>query len=152
MTGVLAPAKTTLQLLARQLHDRGTAVHIVRRQVGGEELQQELAHLLLRERLARLHRGAAGERRREALQAISPPAEAAPREIGNHLSETRAGIEARVRRRHRVENDSPPAEGVDVESDAAQLLPVRLDRVELLVGELERKREEHALADRIGTS
>ena len=47
-TGTLAPAKPALQLLAGQLHDRRAAVHVVRRQVGGEEPEQQLAHLALR--------------------------------------------------------------------------------------------------------
>ena len=46
-TGTLPPAKPALQLLARQLHDRGPPVHVVRRQVGGEESKQQLAHLAL---------------------------------------------------------------------------------------------------------
>ena len=46
-TGTLAPAKPSLQLLARQLHDGRPAVHVVRRQLGREEPQQQLAHLAL---------------------------------------------------------------------------------------------------------
>ena len=47
-TGTLPAAKPALQLLAWQLHDRRAAVHVVRRQIGGEEPEQQLAHLALR--------------------------------------------------------------------------------------------------------
>ena len=46
-TGTLPPAKPPLQLLARQLHDRRAPVHVVRRQLGGEQPEQQLPHLAL---------------------------------------------------------------------------------------------------------
>src|SRR6185369_16376561 len=74
-TGTLPPAKPSLQLLTRQLHDGRAPVHVVWRQLGGEQPEQELAHLALVEPLARLHRGAAGVGGREPLQPVGPAAE-----------------------------------------------------------------------------
>src|SRR5262245_24909734 len=81
MTGTigLASPKPPLQLDARQLHDRGPAVHVVRRQRAGEQPADELFHLLLRQRMAGLDRRAAGERGREALDAVGQRAEASAR-------------------------------------------------------------------------
>ena len=44
-TGMLSPSKPALQLLERQLHDRRAAVDVVRRQLGREEPEHQLAHL-----------------------------------------------------------------------------------------------------------
>src|SRR5438477_4116279 len=93
MTGTLPPAKPALQLLARKLHDGRPPVHVVRRQIGGEEAQQQLPHLALVERLTRLDRGAAGVGRGEPLEPIGPAAEPSAGEIGHQLPETGAGVE-----------------------------------------------------------
>src|SRR5688500_17089367 len=87
ITGTLASPKAALQLLSRQLDDRGTAVHVVRWQVGGEEAEQELPHLPLVQPLPGLHRGAAGVGRREPLQPVGPPAEPPTRQVGHRLTE-----------------------------------------------------------------
>src|SRR3954466_7734606 len=89
-TGTLPPAKPALQLLARQLHDRGSAVHIMGGKIGGEQPEQQLAHLPLLPPLSRLDRRPAGVGRGKALQPVGPPAEAAPSQIGHHLTE--AGV------------------------------------------------------------
>src|SRR6476619_5255787 len=86
-TGTLPTPKPALQLLARQLHDGGTAVHVVGRQVGGEQPQQQLPHFALVERVARFYRGAAGVGRREPFQPVGPATEPPPSEIGHYLSE-----------------------------------------------------------------
>ena len=83
--------------------------------------------------------GTAGVRRGESLQPVGPPAEPAPGEVGHELAEARAGIEPGMRRRHRVDHRRPAAEGLRLEADLTQLLAVLLDRVELLVRELERE-------------
>ena len=51
-------------------------MHVVGRELGGEEARQELAHLALAEGLTRLDRGTAGVGRGETLQPVGPPAEA----------------------------------------------------------------------------
>src|SRR3954466_2417224 len=97
-TGILTAAKPPLQLLARQLHDRGAPVHVMRRQLGGEEPQQQLAHLALVEPLPRLHRGPAGVRGGDPLEPVGPAAEAAARQIRDELPKAGARVEARMRR------------------------------------------------------
>src|SRR5690242_19484809 len=62
-----ASPKSPLQLPARQLHHRGPAVHVVRRERRAEQPQHELPHLLRPEPLTRLDGRATGERRGEAL-------------------------------------------------------------------------------------
>ncbi len=148
-TGTLAPAKPALQLLPGQLHDRGAAVHVVRRQIGGEEAEQQLAHLPLVQPLPRLDRGAAGVGGGEALQPVGPAAEPPARQVGDHLAEAGRGVEARVRRGHRVDHHRAAAERLGLEPDAAQLLAVGLDRVELLVGQLQRERQQEPLRRRV---
>src|SRR5512138_3763151 len=80
-TGTLAAAKPSLQLLARQLHDGRAPVHVVRRKLGREQPEQQLAHLALVQPLARLDRCPARVGRREPLQPVGPPAEAPARKV-----------------------------------------------------------------------
>src|SRR2546426_2411210 len=77
--------KPPLQLVLRQLHDGRPAVHVVGRQSGAEDADDELPHLVRLEPLAGLDRGAAGEAGGEALQPVRPAAEAAAPEIGHEL-------------------------------------------------------------------
>src|SRR5688572_10761318 len=82
-TGTLAPAKPALQLLTRQLDDGRAAVNVVRREIGGEEAQQQLPHLPSFQPFSRLHRRAAGKGGREALERIRPTPEPPPCQIGH---------------------------------------------------------------------
>src|SRR2546427_5217397 len=134
-TGTLPPAKPALQLLAGQLYDRRAPMHVVRRKVGREQPEEQLAHLALVEPLARLDRGPAGVSCGEALEPVGPAAEPPARQVRHQLPEAGAGIELRVRRRHRVQHHRAPAERLGLEPDPAELLVVALDGVELLVGE-----------------
>src|SRR5439155_7149716 len=109
-TGTLAAAKPALQLLARQLDDRRAAMYVVRREVGREELQQQLTHLALFQVLPGLDGRPAGERCGEVLQPVGPAAEPSACEIGHELLEARARVESRVRGRHRVEHHRAPPE------------------------------------------
>src|SRR2546430_7326964 len=84
--GVSGSPKSPLQLSLGQLYDRGSAVHVVRRQRRAEQAKHELAHLLYLEPLARLDGRATGERRREALQPV-----------GERSEERRVGKECRSR-------------------------------------------------------
>src|SRR5947207_6670909 len=76
MTGVRSlesgPAKPAFQFLFGELHQRRSAVHVVRRQGGGEQTHDQLTHLLDVERLAGLDRRAAGVGRSETLESILP--------------------------------------------------------------------------------
>src|SRR5688572_7240493 len=96
-TGTLPAAKSALQLLARELDDRGAPVHVVGRQVGAEQSQEQLAHLPFPEPVTRFHGGSTGVGGSKALQSIGPAAEAPPRQISHHFAEAGAGVEPRVR-------------------------------------------------------
>src|SRR5512141_1262815 len=63
---LLLPAKAALELRPAQLHDRRTAMHVVRGQPGVAERDEERAHLALRELVACLDRRLACDRCREA--------------------------------------------------------------------------------------
>src|SRR5438132_389613 len=94
--GRSAPPKPSLQLVLRQLYDRGPAVHVVRREGRGEQPAHQLPHLFELEPLARLDRGPACEGGGEALEPVRPTAESAAREIRHKLLETARGVEARA--------------------------------------------------------
>src|SRR2546426_9457245 len=78
-------------------HDGRPPVHVVGRQGGAEDADDELPHLVRLEPLAGLDRGAAGEGRGEALQPVRQAAEAAAREISHRSEERRVGKECRSR-------------------------------------------------------
>src|SRR4029079_16797098 len=146
MTGVLAPAKPALQLLAGELYHARASVNVVRRQGAAEHSRHQPAHFLLRECFAGLDRGTAGIGRGEAFEPVCPSPETATSKIGNQLTQAALRIEAWMRRRHGVHDDAPASKGLDLEADAGDLFPVGLDRFELLVGEFKREREQQPLA------
>src|SRR5689334_14053050 len=125
-TGTLAAAKASLQLLTRQLHDGRAPVHVVRRELGREQPQQQLPHLALVEPLPGLDRRATGVRGREPFQPVGPAAEAPAREIGYQLLEAGAGVEPRVGRRDGVEHHRATAERLRLVPDRAERLGVPL--------------------------
>src|SRR5882724_7109931 len=136
MIGRLAPAKPALQLLTGELHDRGPAVHVVRRKIGLEQPEEKLPHLGLAQRLSCFDRRPAGERGREPLQPVGPAAEPSPCEVGDGLPEAGAAIEAWVWSGHCMERDRSSAKGLHLEPYSPDLLLIGLERVQLLVGEL----------------
>src|SRR5207253_9373253 len=77
--GRSAPPKPSLQLVLRQLYDRGPAVHVVRREGRGEQPAHQRRHLFGLEPRACLERGPACEGAGEALVPFSPPAASAAR-------------------------------------------------------------------------
>src|SRR2546430_4008444 len=89
--------KPPLQLVLRQLHDGRPAVHVVGRQGGAEDADDELPHLVRLEPLARLDRGAAGEAGGQALQPARPAAEAAAPQIGHQLPQAARPVQPRQR-------------------------------------------------------
>src|SRR5947208_13765516 len=76
--GRSAPPKPSLQLVLRQLYDRGPAVHVVRREGRGEQPAHQLPHLFELEPLARLARGPAREGARGARGPVPPTRHTAP--------------------------------------------------------------------------
>src|SRR6266540_5419608 len=97
----LGAAKAAFQLLFRQLHHRGTAVHVMGGEGCREQAHDQLAHLSRVERLSRLDRGSTRVGRGEALQPILPAPKSPAGEIGDELLQAACGLEARmgVRRR-----------------------------------------------------
>src|SRR5207247_882655 len=115
--------KPPLQLVLRQLHDGRPAVHVVGRQGGAEDADDELPHLVRLEPLAGLDRGAAGEAGGEALQPVRPAAEAAAREIGHELLQAARRVEPRMRVGSGVNDDGAARERLDLVADAPQQRP-----------------------------
>src|SRR5262245_55643304 len=87
-TGTLPAPKPPLQLLPGELHDGAAAMHIVRGEPGLEEPEEKPPHLFIGEGHAPLHRRTAGEGGSESFETIGPPAETAPRQVGDQLPET----------------------------------------------------------------
>src|SRR5713226_114867 len=121
--------KPALQLVLGQLDYGRAAMHVVRRQSGGEEAGQQSAHLLGVELVPRLDGRPAREGRREALEPVLPPAEAAAREVRDQLLQAARSLEAGMRIGGGVDHDAAAGEGLDLEADAPQQLSVRVDRV-----------------------
>src|SRR6266480_3039034 len=143
--GRSAPPKSSLQLVLRQLYDRGPPVYVVRRERRAEQPTHQLTHLLEPEPLARLDRGPAREGGGEALEAVRPTAEPAAREIRHELLEAAGGVEARMRVGGRVHDHGPAGKRLDLVAHASQQLPVGLDGVELGGRELDREGQEQPL-------
>src|SRR5256885_9118142 len=102
-SGRSAPPKSSLQLVLRQLYDRGPPVYVVRRERRAEQPTHQLTHLLELEPLARLDRGPAREGGGEALEAVRPnPEPAAPGDL-HRLPEAAGGAAARRRAGGRVD-------------------------------------------------
>src|SRR2546428_12768358 len=101
MTGVRCRVsgggKTPVQLFLWQLDHRGPAMHVVRGECGRKQPDEELAHLVGVECLARLDRGSAGVRRGKPPQTILPPAKPAAGGIGDPLLQAARRRETGVR-------------------------------------------------------
>src|SRR5690348_11460061 len=93
-TNGLGAAKAALQLGLGQLHDGRTPVHVVRRELAGEQALDQLALLDRREHLARLDGRAAGVGRGKPLELVVQTAEPVLGEIRYQLLETAPRIEA----------------------------------------------------------
>ena len=111
-------------------------MHVVGRQLGFEEPEKQFAHGALIEPLPRLDGGSAGIGGRKPLQPVGPSAEPPGGQVGHHLAKTLDGVEPRMRRRHGVEHHRPPTERLDLETDPVQFLPMGVDGIELLVGQV----------------
>src|SRR2546430_7585717 len=125
--GRSAPPKPSLQLVLRQLYDRGPAVHVVRREGRGEQPAHQLPHLFELEPLARLDRGPACEGGGEALEPVRPTAESAAREIRHKLLETARGVEARVGVGGGVHDHRPAGKRLDLVPHASDRKSTRLN-------------------------
>ena len=100
---------------------------------------------------ARLDRRAAGVGRGEPLQPVGPAAEPAPGQVGHHLAEARAGIEPRDAERAR-RGARPCARRTARPRSPTRRAPRawRFDRIQLLVGQLQRERQQQPLRGRVG--
>src|SRR6266508_3499228 len=102
---------------------------VVGRQRSGEQSEDQLAHFVDLEVVARLDGGAAGVGRGEPLEPVLPAAEPATREVGDQLLQAPRRLEAGMRIRRGVYDDAPARRGLDLESDAGEQLAMRLDRL-----------------------
>src|SRR5439155_27137241 len=128
--GRSAPPKPSLQLVLRQLYDRGPPVHVVRREGRAEQPTHQLPHLFELEPLARLDRRPARERSGETLEAVRPTGEPPAREIRHELLEAAGGVDPRVRAGGSVHDHGPAGKRLDLVAHASQQLPVGLDGVD----------------------
>jgi len=123
-------------------------VHIVRGKRGAEEAHDELAHLVGIERLPGLDGGTTRIRRGESFEPVLPPAKPAAGEIGDKLLQAPRRLETWVGIRRRVDDDAAAGERLDFVPDAREQLAMRLDRIELGGGKVERQGQEQALRRR----
>src|SRR5674476_24409 len=140
-----AAAKPALDLGPGELHDRAAPVHVVRRERGRHEGDEERAHLARREDLPRLDRRLAGERRREPLVARRDAGIAVAAQRIERLAQTARRIEARMRHRDAADDERVPAEPLDLEAQLREELLMRLERLALRRPQVQRDRKEESL-------
>ncbi len=105
-------------------------MHVMRGERRRKQPDDQLAHLVDVEGLARFDGRAARVRRCKAFQTILPAAKPAAGEISDELLQAARGFEARVGIRRRVDDDAAAGERLDFVPDAREQLAMRLDRIE----------------------
>src|SRR5438270_340341 len=121
MTGTVAsetsaPSEAALELIPREVDDDRSPVDIVRGQLAVAQGDEECPHLRRRKHIPRLDRGLARDRRGEVLVARRRGGRPVAGEGGQRVTETTLRVEARMRRRHRVNDDCLPAEFAELVS------------------------------------
>src|SRR5436190_94001 len=159
MTGIVAgsatpgsaPAKAPLELIPRQVDDGGAAVYVVRGQDALTQRHEQGPHLLRRERVARLDRGLACDGRRKMLTSRARARDPIAGERRERVTQAALGVEARMRRGNGVNDHGLAAELAELVTQRLQQIPMRIERVGLGTGELQREREQQTLR-RAGTA
>src|SRR5678816_3848032 len=100
MTRTLFAPKASIELIPGDLHDRGSAVHVMSGQRRVRETDVEGLHLRRREKIAALDRSLARDGRGETLVARRRAGHAIASECIERIAETAQRVEARVRHRH----------------------------------------------------
>src|SRR6185503_7589529 len=96
----LFAAEASLNLVPRELHDRRAAMHVVRGKRRIAQRDEQRAHLSRRQRVARLDRRLARDRRGESFMARMRSRLAIAGERRERFAQTAFGIEAWMRHRH----------------------------------------------------
>src|SRR3954447_3398889 len=100
MGAALLSAKAALELGPRELHDRGSAMHVVRGRLRVAERDEECTHLAGRQLVTRLDRRLARDGRRKSLVTRMRRRVAVAGERRERLAQTAFGVEAWMRHRH----------------------------------------------------
>src|SRR3954451_24012752 len=123
----LLSAKAALELGPRELHDGGPPVHVVRGEYRVAKGDEEGAHLTRRDLVSRLDRRLAGHRRGDPFMARVRRRVAITGERGERLAQAALRVEARMRHRHRVDEQRVAAEPLDLEAEPREHVAVRLE-------------------------
>src|SRR5689334_19210220 len=138
MTRTLLASETSIELIPGDLHDRGTAVHVVRGQRGIGETDVERLHLRRRQNVAALDRGLARDRRRQSLVARRGARHTIARESVERVAQTTQRVEPRMRHRYGRDDDRVAPERLDLEAELHERVAVRLESIALRGAEMER--------------
>src|SRR5688500_4694756 len=145
MTRTLSSAKSAIELVPRELHDRGASVHVVRRETRRRERQEQRAHLARREDVAGLDGRLARDGRGEALVPGRGARHAVAGERIECLAKAAQGIEAWMRHRHAGDDQRVSTEHLDLEAEQLERLAVALERVALRRPQMQRRGKEQPL-------
>src|SRR4029453_1953336 len=127
---LLSP-EAAIELIPRDLHDRRSAVHVVRWQGGAGETHVERLHLSGRQDVTGLDRRLAGDRRGESLVPRCRARHAIARERIERIAQAPQRIEPRMRHRHGRHYDRVASEWLDLEAQLRERVTVRLEGVAL---------------------
>src|SRR5919108_4883718 len=110
-------AKPAVDLVPREMNDRGSTVHVVRWKHGRSERRVERAHLVGRERVARLDCRFACDGRCKSLVSLRVASEPVASERIESFAQTPLSVEARMRHRHGANDERVTAEPFDLKAE-----------------------------------
>src|SRR5690606_22974012 len=141
------PAELARELPTREADDRRPPVDVVVRELGREELVEELLHLRRRQALPRLDRALARVGHGDAPVLVARRAHelGTVRELRHHLAESAFRVEVAMGVRHRAHEEGVAAEGLHLEAGPREEAGELLDAPELGGREAEGERKEEAL-------
>src|SRR5512147_1467538 len=129
MTRILFTAKSAIQLVPRQLHDRRATVHVVRRKLCVTQRGEQRSHLALRKHFPALDRRFACNGRSEMLMTRRGARNAITGQRVERISQAAFGIESPMRHRHCVDDQRVASESLDLEAKLLEVLAICLERI-----------------------
>ena len=120
-------------------------MNVVRGEPGVAQRREERAHLSLRKLFSRLDRSLAGDRGGKSLVLRRSPRNAVARQRVECLAQAALGVEARVRHRHRIHDQSVAAEALHLETQPLEIVPVRVESLALRRAEMQCEGQEQSL-------
>ena len=144
-TSGLRSPKPAFQFPFRELDDGRATVNVVRRKLTRKQLVQQIAHLHDFELMTCHHGRTATVGGSEAFESVRHNTKSIPSQVRDHLLQTPARVEPRVRVGNGMEHHGSPPERLDLEPNAFEEIFVRIDGLELRGIEVDGDRQQQAL-------